>query len=150
MLSREENTISTPLAGSPQANSTKQLRSLEADWIRILRTKYNASHPTRCDVPRELSSVSVSNQVMSSSPSPRNVSQRSSSHTKPRNLLAESGRARPRFKAILCLSSRSTLRLSLLAVVLVDGGVMLLRFVKLGGRVEVAGMLAEEGAGARL
>ena len=65
------------------------------------------------------------------------------------SLLTKSGRARPSFKAILRLSSLSTLRRSLLATVLGEGGVLLLPVVELGERVDVKDVLTEEGVGAR-
>ena len=61
------------------------------------------------------------------------------------SLLTKSGRARPSFKAILRLSSLSTLRLSLLAIMPGEGGVLLLPFVELEEKVDVKGALAEEG-----
>lgn len=63
--------------------------------------------------------------------------------------LIKSGRARPSFKAILRLSSLSALRLSLLATVLGEGGVLPLPFVDLEEREDVKGVLAEGGVGAR-
>jgi hypothetical protein len=65
------------------------------------------------------------------------------------SLLTKSGRARPSFKAILCLSSLSDLRLSLLETVLGEGGIPLLLFVELEEKVDVKDALAEESTGAR-
>jgi hypothetical protein len=65
-------------------------------------------------------------------------------------LLTKSGRARPSFKAILHLSSLSALRLSFLATVPGEGGVLLFLFVELEERVDAKDTVVEEGVGARL
>ena len=61
------------------------------------------------------------------------------------SLLTKSGRARPSFKAILRLSSLLALCLSLLVIMLGEGGVLLLLLVELEEKVDVKGALAEEG-----
>ena len=65
-------------------------------------------------------------------------------------LLTKSGRARPSFKVILHLSSLSALRLSLLAAVLGEGGVLLLPFVELEEGADVKDAVAGEDVEARL
>ena len=65
------------------------------------------------------------------------------------SLLTKSGRARPSFKAILRLSSLLALCLSLLVIMLGEGGVLLLLLTGLE-RVDVKDVVAEENVGARL